>query len=351
MLDKRQIEEKKRFAGPKKPSMKRRSETHDYHSKRFYMVTMEVVGRWAVLGELQGDERHATIALSTLGRGVEEEWLGIPRYYPQVVMVKHQVMPDHLHGILYVKEATDSHLGQVLKGFKLGCNRRLRGLLAMAAIQSPQTDESIPVLPPSEAHRLLSFAAIESQPPDKATLWEKGYNDKILHNYSTLDKWKSYVGDNPRRLAVRRAHPDYFRVRFGLQVAGREYAAIGNRFLLQRPERVQVQLSRSLTDEQISRKVDEYLSLARAGAVLVSPAISKGEQAVMRAALDARLPLIFLTPWGFNSFSKPGHQYFEACAEGRFLILAPWEHQNERIPLTRAMCLMLNSMTEQICNL
>jgi hypothetical protein len=91
------------------------------------------------------------------------------------------------------------------------------------------------------------------------------------------------------------------------------------------------------------------LGKARRGAVLVSPAISIGEQAVMRAALDAHLPLIFLTPWGFNAFSKPGHQYFEACAAGRFLILAPWAHQNQRFPLTRGMCLRLNAMTAAIC--
>ena len=89
----------------------------------------------------------------------------------------------------------------------------------------------------------------------------------------------------------------------------------------------------------------------RTGAVLVSPAISDGECAVMRAALDAQLPLIFLTPWGFNVFSKPGHQYYEACAAGRFLILAPWPHQNQRIPLTRQMCLQLNAMAAEICNL
>jgi hypothetical protein len=112
-----------------------------------------------------------------------------------------------------------------------------------------------------------------------------------------------------------------------------------------------VQLSRSLTDEQINERVQYYLSRARQGAILVSPAISKGEQAVMRTALDEHLPLIFLTPWGFTQFSKPGHQYFEACREGRFLILAPWEHQNEKIPLTRTMCLTLNEMTKQICEL
>ena len=112
-----------------------------------------------------------------------------------------------------------------------------------------------------------------------------------------------------------------------------------------------MQLSRSLTEEQVAERVQQFLMLARQGAILVSPAISQGEQSVMRAALDEHLPLIFLTPWGFNNFSKPGHQYYEACSEGRFLILAPWEHQNEQIPLTRTMCLSLNRMTKQICEL
>lgn len=67
--------------------------------------------------------------------------------------------------------------------------------------------------------------------------------------------------------------------------------------------------------------------------------------------LDARQPLIYLTPWGFSEYSKPGHQFFEACAEGRFLILAPWPHQNQRIPLTRDMCLQLNGMAADICRL
>lgn len=150
-------------------------------------------------------------------------------------------------------------------------------------------------------------------------------------------------------MAVRRSHPEFFRVAFGITIGSQSYAAIGNRFLLQHPEKVQVQCSRSLTDEAVAATVERMLARARHGAVLVSPAISKGEQAVMRAVLDARLPLIFLTPWGFNAFSKPGHQYFEACAEGRFLILAPWPHENQRIPLTRNMCLTLNSMAAAIC--
>ena len=187
------------------------------------------------------------------------------------------------------------------------------------------------------------------KPPDPGLLWSPGYNDHILEGPGALDRWYAYLRDNPRRLAIRRAHPDFFRVTFNVTVAGRTYAAIGNRFLLTYPQRRQVQCSRSLTDEQVAAAVGEALAAARGGTILVSPAISAGEQAVMRAALDAQLPLIFLTPWGFTSFSKPGHQYYEACAEGRFLILAPWPHINQRIALTRAMCLQLNAMAKEIC--
>ena len=163
-------------------------------------------------------------------------------------------------------------------------------------------------------------------------------------------EWKDYLADNPRRLAIRRAHPDLFRVRFGYKAAGREYAAIGNRFLLDRPEKMRVQLSRSLTDKDIENDVVRFLNYARQGIILISPAISDAEKAVMRAVLNEGLPLVFLTPWGFNSFSKPGHQYYEACADGRFLILAPWEHQNERVNLTRAMCLELNEMAQELAD-
>ena len=371
-------EDKRRFAGEKIPSMQRRSQEHDYHSKRFYMITLVVKERYAMLGRLVGSADAAEdspeaprVERSPLGEAIAREWAGISDIYKEVAVIAQCVMPDHLHGILYVKEHTDFHLGQVVRGFKLGCNRILRAALETqrtreggeqgtletqrtregemrAALETQRTREGedgcFAVL-------LRSYAANTSQPIGRETLWELKYNDKILHNYSTLDKWKAYLHDNPRRLAIRRAHPDYFRVQFDVTIAGRQYAAIGNRFLLNYPDKQQVQLSRKLTEEQIHDNVEKFLCKAHNGAVLVSPAISDGEAVVMRTALDARMPLIFLTPWGFNTFSKPGHQYYEACSEGRFLMLAPWPHQNEKIPLTRSMCLELNEMAKEICNI
>lgn len=373
------------------PSMHRRSDSHDYRSRRFYLITMAVSPRWPLLGTLASSEDTCTaddtveahIELSPLGEAVLSAWQQITYVYPQVSIVQHVIMPDHIHGILYVREDTTFHLGQVIKGFKTGCNKSLRLLVEearKAQLQSqnnadgaispvvaavPSVSAAVPGVVVSPFQRLLlSWAATLSQqtrkeqtrkqqtkggqPATGLHLWEKGYNDKILFNYSTLDKWKAYLSDNPRRLAIRRLHPDYFRVRFGITVAGRQYAAIGNRMLLRHPEIIQVQLSRHFTDDELAVRVEALLRQARHGAVLISPAISKGEQMVMRRAIDENLPLIFITPWGFNTFSKPGHQYYEACAAGRFLMLAPWEHHNHRIPLTREMCLQLNAMAAEI---
>lgn len=336
-MDKEAFEKHKPFAGEKKPSMLRRRVGHDYQSRRIYLITMTVEGRRPLLGSLVGnadapdDSPEAPrVEPSPLGLEVQRCWLSIHQYYPEVEVLTLQLMPDHLHGILFVTKHMEQHMSMAIKGFKVGCNQAYRQL-GHAATMLQQRKNS------GTDDRSHGF------------LWSRGFNDHILERAGELERWFQYLHDNPRRLAIRRQHPDYFRVRFGITIGTQDYAAIGNRFLLQHPKKVQVQCSRRLTDEEVAATVERMLDQARHGAVLVSPAISKGEQAVMRAALDARLPLIFLSPWGFNAFSKPGHQYFEACSEGRFLILAPWPHENQRLPLTRNMCLALNAMTTAIC--
>ena len=345
-MNKEEYEKHKPFAGEKKPSMLRRRVGHDYESRRMYLITMTVEGRRPLLGRLagksdapEGSADWPHVELSELGKAVQYEWMDVTRYHPEVSAVALQIMPDHLHGILFVREQMEQHLGQIIKGFKASTNKHYRRLVL--GVESAAT-ASLHRRPEDKRDRSLDNR-------QQGFLWSLGYNDHILSGKGELQRWVTYRHENPLRLTIKHEHPDLFRVRFGINVAGQTYAAIGNQFLLKNPQKQQVQCSRSLTEEQIKEKVAFFLDKARQGAILVSPAISKGEQAVMRAALDAHLPLIFLTPWGFNAFSKPGHQYFNACAEGHLLILAPWEHQNQRIPLTREMCMALNGMTKNIC--
>lgn len=335
---------RKRFAGEKIPSMQRRSDQHDYTSKCFYLVTLTVEGRRPLLGELTAQvDTEAGVALSDLGRAVSEAWSAISSHYPQVAVIAQQVMPDHFHGILFFRENTDGlHLGHVIRGFKAATNRAYRELFlssCAASIGEPR---------PSSCAATLSQSTIEGR-KGPGLLWSKGYNDRILYNYYQLDRWKAYLRDNPRRLLVKHQHPEFFRVQRNLEYSGLSFSAIGNRFLLDHPVKLQVQCSRRITPEALEQQKSLLLSAAAQGAVLVSPAISPGEKAIMRAAFDAGYPLIILQENGFTDLAKPGGARFDACARGQLLLLAPWAHHNEHLLIRRDQCLQLNEMARRIC--
>jgi REP element-mobilizing transposase RayT len=357
-----QLQTRKILAGEKNPSMLRRSDTHDYTGKCFYLVTMTVEGRQPLLGVLTGRVEARlgaadapAVDLSPLGRAVSEAWEAISSHYPQVAVIAQQVMPDHFHGILFFRENTDGlHLGHVIRGFKAATNRAYRELFpssCAASIGEPRPSScaaGIGEARPSSCAATLSQPTIEGR-KGPGLLWSKGYNDRILYNYYQLDRWKAYLRDNPRRLLVKHQHPEFFRVQRNLQYGSLSFSAIGNRFLLDYPVKQQVQCSRRITPEALEQQKSLLLSAAAQGAVLVSPAISPGEKAIMRAAFDAGYPLIILQENGFTDLAKPGGARFDACARGQLLLLAPWEHHNERLVIRRDQCLQLNEMARQIC--
>ena len=149
---------------------------------------------------------------------------------------------------------------------------------------------------------------------------------------------------------MKRAHPEWLRPFFGLKVGTTTYSSLGNQALLRSPRRIAVRVSRRLDSHQIEMEKARYLDMARQGTVLVSPAISPGEKQIMRAAFDAGLPTIVLVENGFTPLTKPKGEQFDACAEGRLLLLAPWEHHNEKRAITAYQCQQLNLMAIEICD-
>ena len=78
-----------------------------------------------------GDADVPRVALSPVGQMVEQELHhSITAHYPMVEVQDYVVMPEHLHFIVVVKQrivnraGRVTHLGQVMAGFKLGCNHR-----------------------------------------------------------------------------------------------------------------------------------------------------------------------------------------------------------------------------------
>ena len=335
-MNRETFEKQKAYAGEKKPSMRRRCVDNDYTARRMYMITMVTEGRRPLFGQVMGRSEAVEpspeaphIELSPLGAAVAEIWQSISSHHPEVKVVALQMMPDHLHAILFVKERMEKPLGKVLLGVKQACNKAFREVMPVEFVTVAQ----------QHAQRSR----------ENGLLFAKGFNDQILLRDGQLERWLTYLKDNPRRLLMKRENPDLFRVQKGLAFAGLSFSAIGNRFLLEKPLKIQVQCSRSISESDLQVKMNECLRAARQGAVLVSPAISKGEKAIMRAAFEEGLPLIYLQENGFTDLAKPGGKRMDACAKGQLLILAPWEHHNEKIVIKRGQCLELNAMARVIC--
>ena len=352
-MNKETYEARKPFAGEKKASMLRRCVGHDYTNRQIYMITMVTEGRRPLFGKVigrsnaeAGSPDEPRMELSALGQRVADEWWATTSHHPEVDVLALQMMPDHLHGILFVREKMEQPLGMALRGFKQSCNRHYRELVrGLPPVQSV----ALPPVPSVALPTQQTKRDRRGEDRIHGMLFARGYNDRLLLRSGQLDTWLKYLADNPRRLLMKREHPDLFRVKRGVKFAGQTFSALGNIFLLQRPTRLQVQCSRRLTDAEIEAKIHQCLDAANKGAVLVSPSISRGEKNVMRAAFDKGFPLIYLQENGFSDLAKPGGLRMEACARGQLLILAPWEHHNEQITISRNQCLSLNEMAKIIC--
>lgn len=361
-----------------------RAKWHDYKAPSIYMLTMTTLDRKPMLGRLCGIGEEAYIELTALGKAVAEQIEMMPKYkgFESSEIYSFVVMPDHIHVLLQVHEKLRHPLGYYVSWFKKQCSDKAQELLeaqeptiaqgttmaqeptiaqglnpasttatkasttvteatpettteaATEAATSGTTEgyalaaksaSSVPASPvPASTH-------LEGKPkPTTPLVFETEYHDRILTHTGQLTNLKQYIAENPRRLALRRANPDLFRIRQNIQIGSFSCTTLGNQFLLDYPMQQVLQCSRSLTPEQIEEKKQACLIEADKGSVFVSAAISEGEKQICKALREAGYPLIILLQNGFPKEDDPHYRYFkpqgiffETCAEGRLLLIEP----------------------------
>ena len=338
------------------PSYKRRLNDWDYSQPRIYMLTLAIEGRQPLLGTLVGDASLPTtdpngprLLPSELGTAVLQEVDGIPRYYPQITIITRQLMPDHLHILLYVTRPLPVHLGQVVSGFKAGCNKKWRLMQEKAQWEKAQWRNHWAPDQVAGSSAVGGSVAGSSAARGKGLLWEQGYHDRVLSGEGQLQRLIDYIRENPRRSLIRRQHTEWFRP-CSITAAGTTLHAFGNLELLHAPKRQAVRISSRITEGERSRQQQELLSAARQGTILISPFISTGERFVEEVSLQEHLPIVKLLPNGFSPYYKPQGHFFEVCSEGRLLLLTPYPYSTQKVILTRTICNYLNVLASRLGN-
>jgi REP-associated tyrosine transposase len=148
------------------PGLERKSprlREYDYAACGAYLVTVCARDRACLFGRIVDD----VIQLNRLGRTVGEYWFDIPVHFPAVATDALVVMPNHIHGIVW---------------------------LARAGHAPP-----LPVV-------IGSFKAAASRTAGRP-LWQRSFHDRVIRDESELQASRQYIADNPLRWAIDRENP------------------------------------------------------------------------------------------------------------------------------------------------
>ncbi|MCR5179855.1 MAG: hypothetical protein K6C30_01375 [Bacteroidaceae bacterium] len=394
-----------------KKNVKRRSARRDYDEPGLYHITIRVTKDCGQpFGHIAGEPMAPAdspaaphMELSPAGKMIEYELLhSITARYPMLQVQDYVIMPDHLHFILEVREkiisryGTSQQLGQVVAGFKKGCDSRYWELVGQATASpqqaspspaSPQIPSASPVSPqaPSPASPSSFRSPKRRFSSGRASLFERGNSDVFPLPAGQLATQRAYIKDNPRSRLLRVTSP-WLRVLRG-DVATALYPSALRGFLKRECS------AAASTDEQLAAieqqlllapdgtiTCDTYgdrqllsqhllpvvchrkdahrflqqktrcLEAARQGTVLISARIAKGEQEIMDAAIAAGYPVILIHN---NGFGKHYHPYLERmmlCARHRLLLITPWRYHYKPADasLQPATCKTLNCLAQAL---
>jgi len=418
--------------------MTRRADAHDYSRPGIYHITIRVAdGLGMLFGNIIGSNAdEAAVTLTTLGTRIEHELLtSITTRYPMITIDTYVIMPEHMHFILIVRDpiisssGRSTHLGQVIAGFKTGCNRIYWGATAESApVAKPQgtqpptpaasvpgastptasnpaasTPATSPPAAPLSAASTPTASTPATSPPaasvpggsaagkarfstGRPPLFAPGYCDVMPIEEGQLETQRAYILNNPKsrwlrthdrsrlqpqrggidtaltpsalRGYLQRECPPFIATPAALSAIERRLLladgkvtcdTYGDRALLQR-RLLPVVCHRgdnARRDEQKARCIEE----AAQGAVLVSPRIAKGEQAIIDEAVHHGFPVVLIADNGFPAIYHPSAERLALCAEDRLLLVTPWqyEYQSTNEQITTLECKAMNCVAQALC--
>lgn len=333
----------------------------------------------------------------------------ITAHYPMTEILDHVVMPEHLHFIAVVhhdiisKSGRPTHLGQVIAGFKKGCNRRyweMTGLKAEGYYtkerqgneqkqQGKPADASSPQEgTPSLRHAVYphGFKVPSTGTTNRPPLFAYGYVDVMPLQPGQLDTQLRYIYNNPRSRLMRNRHPHVLHPqRGGIDTALKLSALKGylrrecgsSLFDEDKWNNIQKRLlidngmvtcdtygNRQLLNQRLlpvvchrkdkhlfTQQKQQCLTAASAGAILVSARIAKGEQEIIDTAIQQGFPVINIEDNGLPERYHPSERRIDLCATNKLLIVTPWRYiyRHTHEPISVAECKTMNCIVQALC--
>ena len=386
--------------------MGKRCQKKNYRLPGAYHITINVAERqWHPLGQVvgnldqpDGDANAPRVELTAIGKMVEEELTkSITTHYPMIEVQDYVVMPEHLHFILVVhnsiisKNGRETHLGQVIAGFKKGCNRRYWEMTGMVANEqqgkpADASNNQESTSPLRHAVHPHGFKVPSSGTTNRPSLFAYGYVDVMPLQPGQLETQRRYIHNNPRSRLMRTSnHNLQSPQRGGIGTALKLPAlkgylqrecgtplfdedkweniqnrllindgmvtcdSYGNRQLLQC--RLLPVVCHRKDKASFTLQKQRCLTAASEGAILVSARIAKGEQEIIDTAIQQGFPVIIIEDNGLPERYHPSERRIDLCATNKLLIVTPWRYiyRHTHEPISVAECKTMNCVVQALC--
>ena len=173
-----------------------RLKNYDYASEGAYYVTVVTQGRECLFGEIV----NAKMYLSNYGEIVQKWWDNIPHHFPNVETGAFVIMPNHIHGIVFV---TEERRGEVVSPHDQPNDSNQKNTM-----QTSETDNQGGEIPPLRRPTLGQIVAYfkyqstkEMNEADNTGIitkfWQRNYYEHIIRNEKELRRKTDYILDNP----------------------------------------------------------------------------------------------------------------------------------------------------------
>ncbi len=163
---------------------------YDYSSPGYYFITLCSHKRLKLFGNI----KNKKMELSDYGQIARNCLLEIPGHFENITLDEIIIMPEHIHGILIIKNKFSVVAASV--GARHALPRQMQQQQQQFERFGKPTVGSIPTIIrsyKSAVTNIINCIREQNKPP----VWQKNYYEHIILNDITLKKVRRYIINNP----------------------------------------------------------------------------------------------------------------------------------------------------------
>ncbi len=163
---------------------------YDYSQPGAYFITICTHNRVCLLGKI----KNGQMILNKFGMIAKQCWLDIPSHYPNVKLDEFVIMPNHIHGIIVIKNVGVQNIEP---------NKNIVGVQNIEPQHNiePLQNKYQKIIPCSIGSIVRGYKIGVTkwflQNTNIVNVWQRNYYEHIIRNEREFNKIREYIINNP----------------------------------------------------------------------------------------------------------------------------------------------------------